>query len=44
MFGVRSGDTEHLRVLSPDGTLLAESKGAVPKNQAQRLRFVGKRG
>jgi hypothetical protein len=43
VFGVQRGDEEHIRFIGPDGALFAEYKGTVPKTQAQRFRFVGKR-
>jgi murein DD-endopeptidase MepM/ murein hydrolase activator NlpD len=41
LYGPRSGDTEELKLLGPDGAVLAEQRRNVERNQAQRLRYIG---
>lgn len=42
-WGLRQGDTESIRVLRPDGTVLTENKTTVPGNKAQWLRYAGRK-
>ncbi len=42
-WGLRQGDTETIRVLRPDGTVLTENKTSVPSNKAQWLRYAGRK-
>jgi hypothetical protein len=42
-WGLREGDRETIRLLAPDGRVLAESAGALPRDQAQRLRYLGRK-
>ncbi len=41
-WGLRAGDRESFRLTAPDGRVLAEGSGALPRNQAQWLRYIGK--
>jgi hypothetical protein len=43
VFGVKMGDKELLTLLGPEGDVLVEKRGTVPKNMASRLSFAGKR-
>lgn len=43
LFGVRQGDREEIRLLDPDGVVLAESGSIIEKNKALWFKFVGKR-
>jgi hypothetical protein len=43
VFGVRSGDREHLRLVAPDGKVLAEHRASLSGNKARQERYVGKR-
>ena len=40
-WGLREGDRETIRLVGPDGRILAEDDSALPRNQAQRLRYIG---
>ncbi len=42
-WGLREGDRETIRLLAPDGRVLAERARVLPRNQAQRLRYLGKK-
>lgn len=42
-WGLREGDRETIRLIAPDGHALAERSGALPRNQAQWLRYIGKK-
>ncbi|MEW5772386.1 MAG: M23 family metallopeptidase [Thermodesulfobacteriota bacterium] len=41
--GLRAGDQMHLRLIGPDGAVLAEHRQDLDRSQAQRLDYVGKR-
>ena len=42
--GLKAGDVQELALRAPDGTVLAQSKAEpLPRNQDQRLIFIGKR-
>ncbi|MFQ5772926.1 MAG: M23 family metallopeptidase [Kiloniellaceae bacterium] len=41
-WGLRAGDRETIRILGPDGAVLAETHARVPKHKAQWLRFTGR--
>jgi murein DD-endopeptidase MepM/ murein hydrolase activator NlpD len=40
-WGLREGDRETMRILGPDGRVLVEETGRLPRNQAQWLRHAG---
>ncbi len=40
-WGLRAGDRENMRILGPDGRVLVEETGRLPRNQAQWLRHAG---
>ncbi len=42
-WGLREGDREFFRLIAPDGRVLAERSGALPRNKAQWLRYIGKK-
>jgi murein DD-endopeptidase MepM/ murein hydrolase activator NlpD len=42
-WGLREGDRETIRLIAPDGRTLAEGSGALPRNEAQWLRYIGKK-
>ena len=42
-WGLRAGDREFFRLIAPDGRVLAEGSGTLPRNQAQWLRYIGKK-
>ncbi len=42
-WGLRAGDREFFRLIAPDGRALAERSGALPRNKAQWLRYIGKK-
>jgi murein DD-endopeptidase MepM/ murein hydrolase activator NlpD len=42
-WGLREGDRETIRLIAPDGRALAERGGALPRNKAQWLRYIGKK-
>lgn len=42
-WGLRQGDRESFRLIGPDGRVLSEGAGVVARNQAQSLRYVGKK-
>ncbi len=42
-WGLREGDRETIRLIGPDRRILAEAIGALPRNKAQRLRYIGKK-
>jgi peptidase M23-like protein len=42
-WGLRAGDTETVRVLRPDGTVLTENTARIPRNKAQWLRYAGRK-
>ncbi len=42
-WGLRAGDRESLRLIAPDGRVLTEGSGTLPRNMAQRLRYIGKK-
>ncbi len=42
-WGLREGDRETIRLIAPDGRALAERSGALPRNKAQWLRYIGKK-
>lgn len=43
IYGAQAGDKEELRVLAPDGTVLAQRSNQIDSNRAQWLVYVGKR-
>ena len=43
VYGPRRGDEEMVQVVAPDGSVMAEHRGIVERNQAQSWRAVGKR-
>jgi murein DD-endopeptidase MepM/ murein hydrolase activator NlpD len=43
IYGVRKGDIVKLRLVAPDGCIMAEQKARIPRDQAQWLGFVGRR-
>jgi hypothetical protein len=43
VFGPRSGDVWTLRLVGPDGQILAESRTTQDRHQAQAMRYVGKK-
>ena len=43
IYGARAGDREELRLLAPDGRVLVERRGEIPRNKAQWLAYAGKR-
>jgi hypothetical protein len=43
VYGVREGDIEELRLVAPDGRVLAQKRARIERNQAQWLSYVGKR-
>ncbi len=42
-WGLRAGDRESFRLIAPDGRVLTEGSATLPRNQAQWLRYIGKR-
>ncbi len=42
-WGLREGDRETIRLIAPDGRVLAEGDSALPRNKAQWLRYIGKK-
>jgi murein DD-endopeptidase MepM/ murein hydrolase activator NlpD len=42
-WGLRQGDRETIRLFAPDGRVLAEDRGELPRNKAQWLRYLGKK-
>ncbi len=42
-WGLRGGDRTQMRVLAPDGRVMAESEKRVPKDKAQWYRFIGRK-
>lgn len=42
VFGARGGDQERLRLVGPDGSVLAERREAVPRDKARWFSFAGK--
>ena len=42
-WGLRGADRETIRLTAPDGRVLAEGGGALPRNKAQWLRYIGKK-
>ncbi len=42
-WGLRAGDRENMRILGPDGRVLVEETGRLPRNQAQWLRHAGRK-
>jgi murein DD-endopeptidase MepM/ murein hydrolase activator NlpD len=43
IYGAQAGDTEELKLLAPDGRVLAQRRGAIARNKAQWLAYAGKR-
>ena len=43
IFWVRPGDTARLRILGPDGGVVAEHSNVLPKRQARRMIFAGRK-
>lgn len=43
MFWVHEGDKLKLRLIAPDGSVIAENASVLPKQQARRFVFVGKK-
>lgn len=43
LYGVQAGDREELRMLAPDGTVLARRSNQIGTNRAQWLVYIGKR-
>jgi murein DD-endopeptidase MepM/ murein hydrolase activator NlpD len=43
VYGVHEGDIEELRLVAPDGRVLAQKRARIERNQAQWLTYVGKR-
>jgi hypothetical protein len=41
IYGVRKDDVEELRLLAPDGRVLAERRATAPRNMAQSLAYAG---
>ncbi len=42
-WGLRESDRETIRLIAPDGRVLVESAGTLPRNKAQWLRYLGKK-
>ena len=42
-WGLRGGDREEVRLIAPDGEVLAQSTEAIPGNKAQWFRFTGRK-
>ena len=42
-WGLREDDRETIRLIAPDGRVLAEGNGALPRDEAQWLRYIGKK-
>ena len=42
MFGIWKDDVYHMRIIAPDGKIIAESLDGFPKNQAQYFQYIGK--
>ncbi len=42
-WGLREGDWESFRLIAPDGRVLTEGSATLPRNQAQWLRYIGKK-
>ena len=42
VFGAQRGDREQLRLLAPDGSVLADKRASVPGNKARWFSFAGK--
>ncbi len=42
-WGLRGGDRTHMRLLAPDGRVMADSEKRVPRNKAQWYRFIGRK-
>ncbi len=42
-WGLRAGDREEIRLLGPDGEILAEWSGQAPSDKAQSLRYAGRK-
>lgn len=42
-WGLRADDRESIRLIRPDGRVMAESEGRLPKDKAQWLRYVGRK-
>ena len=43
VYGAKMGDSGTLKLFGPNGAVLAQHTAPVPRNKAQRLRFIGKR-
>jgi hypothetical protein len=43
VFGTRAGDRETIRLIGPDGSVIAEATETHERNRAQWFRFIGKR-
>jgi len=43
IYGVRKDDVEELRLIAPDGRVLAERRTSAPRNRAQSLAYIGLR-
>jgi hypothetical protein len=43
IYGLRKGDVEELRLIAPDGRVLAERRTTVARNRAQSLAYIGLR-
>ena len=43
IYGAQAGDMEELRLLAPDGHVLAAHRGEIPRNKAQWLAYAGER-
>ncbi|MEQ9643599.1 MAG: M23 family metallopeptidase [Alphaproteobacteria bacterium] len=43
VFGLRDGDVEQVRIVGPNGGILAETSATATKNRATAYRYVGKR-
>ncbi len=44
IYGARRGDVEELRLLAPDGTVLAERRSPIERDLAQWYTYIGRRG
>ena len=42
-WGLRKDDSETIRIIAPDGSLLVESTKPIPKDKAQWVRFAGRK-
>lgn len=43
IYGAQRGDRESIRIIAPDGTVIAQKRGEIERNKAQWLSFAGRK-